>query len=80
MERLPPVNKLRLTKTIETCPPHLVEYQNILGYQTYYSTFNQLLYIVFDHNENLYYIFENEGSDDIENSLGWCIRTFIIKS
>lgn len=73
------VNNFRFVKAYETSPPELADYKEILGYKTYHSNFNKLIYVVNDHVNNLFYAFEDEGSNDIENSLGFCIRTFIVK-
>ena len=76
----PLVNNFRYVKKYEIFPPYLIDYKVILGYQAFHSSFNQQIYVVFDQSNNLYYAFEDEGSDDIDNSLGWCIKTYIINS
>lgn len=80
MGRVPSVNNLIFSQKVKEMPPYLIEFQNVLGYQTYTSTYNNLLYVVFNNNDNLYYIFQDEGSVNIVKSLKWCIKTFIIQS
>jgi len=76
--KIPLVNNFRLYRIYDTKPQHLVEYNKILDYQVYHSTFNEAMYIVHDHINDKYYAFENEGSTDIDNDLAWAIRAAII--
>lgn len=76
----PIVNNFKIINTTPKKPPYLEKFGVILEYQVYSSSFNINFYVVFDHENNLYYIFENQGSDNIEKDLGWCIKTYIIKS
>lgn len=74
----PLVNNFRLYQIYDKKPDYLVEFKKILDYQVYHSTFNDVMYIVYDHINNKYYAFRNEGSTDIDNDLPWVIRAAII--
>lgn len=77
------VNNFRLINnkcTVEK-PPHLIKYKEILGYQVYYSTFNNKLFVVFDHVNNQYCSFENNGkSIDLDFDLEETVKHMIPKT
>jgi len=60
-------------------PEHLVEFFTYEEFIVYSSNFNQLLYTVYNPNDEIYYFFENQESDDIENDLIQNIKTYFKK-
>ena len=61
--------------------PNLLFYKTVLGYSVYKVKMNSYAYIVFDHNNELYYNFERviEDEGDIVNDLTYNIHTYLIK-
>ena len=55
------VNNFRFYKSQENEPPYLTEVDSWGELVVYSSTFNELIFVVFDPNPNIYYVYENNG-------------------
>lgn len=64
------VNNFRFVDSYPFAPPHLTFVEEFENYVLYHSGFNDLVYVAFDQNTEIYHSFENNGeSEDVINDL-----------
>jgi hypothetical protein len=75
----PTINGFKLVARYDTCPPYLVEYKKINGVQVYHSSFNTLLYVLYNSVNGKYYSIESQGdpSANLDNDIAVNIKVHI---
>lgn len=61
-----PVNNFRLVSVLNEAPPKLVEYDTFNDYQIYQSQYNFDIYVIYDHDFNVYRSLEFMGQNILE--------------
>lgn len=61
-----PVNNFRLVSVLDEAPPHLEEYDTIDDYQIYHSQHNLDIYVIYDHDYEVYRSIEFMGQNQLE--------------
>ena len=62
-------------------PPYLIDYKTIVDYQVFQSTFNQLIFVIYDSETENYYRLERTNKDITKTdiNLGQWIKMLITK-
>lgn len=75
------VNNFRPVEVYDKKPPRLTKIGEIQTMEVSHSSFNELIYVIYNPTDGLYYAFENNGeSKDPLQDLIAVIRTFITKT
>lgn len=75
------VNGFRYVNQYSKKPQYLEKYKVILDYQVYYSVRMKAIFVVYDHNNKIYYSFEHNGIyKDIDSGLRAVIKIWIVKA
>lgn len=77
---IPIVNNFRrLNLSYDRKPQHLVQFDKYEEFIIYRSNFDSKEYIIFNPNDETYYPFEDQGSENVKNALKVNIQTYFLK-
>ena len=71
-------NFRRMNLSYKKRPPHLVELETYEGFIIYSSNFDVKIFVIYNPDDETYYPFEDQGSDDIINDLIVNIKFYFI--